>query len=83
MATNLVLPIPMITIGTTKRSIAKFWAGMGVLAQHEDSFAEYVITRKQWGVLQKQLYTTEKVSLVQLKNFREIYVFPKLLTFGV
>jgi len=34
MATNLVLPIPMITIGTTKRSIAKFWAGMGVLAQH-------------------------------------------------
>lgn len=36
-----------IAVGTTKSSVAKFWAGVGVLARIEDTFAETVLSPSQ------------------------------------
>ena len=81
MATNISLPIPMITTGATKYSTAKFWAGLGVLARNGDSFAEYVLTPKQWEAVKDQEHETIPFDIVPLKNFKELLVYPKKFEF--
>lgn len=81
MATNIDLPIPMITTGCSKYSTAKFWAGLGVLAENNDSYADYVLTPKQWDKLKDQPHETMPVDLVPLDNCKEILVYPKKFSF--
>lgn len=67
-------PFPgLITTGSTKRSLAKFWAGIGALEQTDDGFKEVVLSPKQ---LQDAEFTWEDVQLDGLvgKNFTRIRV---------
>lgn len=67
-------PFPKtIGVGTTKTSIAKFWAGVGALKTREESFIEMVLTPDQ---IQSASTTWEPISLEGLegKNFNKLRV---------
>lgn len=82
LATKLVFDAPCVIIGTTKRSTAKFWAGMGVLAREGNSFGDYVITPKQWEQTKDRPHETATVDFVPLKNFKENLIYPEKLDFS-
>lgn len=62
-----------IVTGSTKRSFAKFWAGVGALEQTAETFTEVVLTPKQ---LETKTFTWEGVAIPGLKgkNFRKIRI---------
>lgn len=62
-----------IATGSTKRSYAKFWAGVGVLKWENDSFVELVLTPKQ---LKAADFVWENVNIKGLegKNFKRVRV---------
>lgn len=62
-----------IAVGTTKDSIAKFWAGVGALRPRDDSFRQIVLSPKQ---LQAATFTWEDIHLDGLdgKNFFRIRI---------
>jgi len=67
-------PFPgLVAVGSTKRSMAKFWAGVGALERSDDGFNALVLTPKQ---LQDARFTWEDVHLdgLQGKNFSRIRV---------
>ncbi|MBP9816967.1 MAG: hypothetical protein KBD05_02970 [Candidatus Pacebacteria bacterium] len=67
-------PFPKtVGVGTTKASIAKFWAGVGALKRREEGFIEMVLTPDQ---IQSASTTWEPISLEGLegKNFNKIRV---------
>lgn len=67
-------PFPgLVALGSTKRSIAKFWAGVGALEPTENDFNEIVLTPKQ---LSAAKFTWESVNLPGLKgkNFSKIRI---------
>lgn len=83
LATKLELPAPSIIIGTTRSTAAKFWAGLGVLAHNGETFAEYVISPKQWEAIKNQPHETIAIDLISLKNFKEVLVYPNKLNFSL
>ena len=62
-----------IAVGTTKYSIAKFWAGVGVLEPRDDTFRQVILSPKQ---LEAATFDWEDVTLADLsgKNFSKIRV---------
>lgn len=62
-----------IAVGTTKRSVAKFWAGVGALKKEGDSYGEVVLSPEQEKRAQ---YNWQDVSIPNLqgKNFNRIRV---------
>jgi hypothetical protein len=62
-----------IAVGTTKDSIAKFWAGVGALKPRDDSYRQLVLSPSQ---LENAQYTVEPVMIKGLtgKNFNRIRV---------
>lgn len=62
-----------VVTGSTKRSLAKFWAGVGALQKTEDGFVELVLTPKQ---LEAAKFDWEDVHLEGLrgKNFSKIRI---------
>lgn len=62
-----------IAVGTTKTSIAKFWAGVGALRQREDSYIETVLSPEQ---LRSTSAEWVPMSLLGLsgKNFKRVRV---------
>lgn len=62
-----------IVTGSTKKSMAKFWAGVGALERSGDSYNDLVLTPKQLSAAQ---FEWEQVSLegLQGKNFSRIRV---------
>ncbi len=62
-----------IVTGSTKRSLAKFWAAVGALQRDDNSYKELVLTPKQ---LAKTTFKWEDVQIVGLKgkNFKRIRV---------
>ncbi|HEX5797685.1 MAG TPA: hypothetical protein VFX86_04840 [Candidatus Saccharimonadales bacterium] len=75
---SLILACPTIyngwiAVGSTKRSYAKFWVGIGVLQKDRDSYNELVLTPKQ---LENSKFNWEKVDIKGLpgKNFSKIRV---------
>lgn len=65
-----------ITTGSTKRSYAKFWAGVGALEKSNDAFHELVLTPKQ---LKAATFEWESMALPGLagKNFQKIRILKK------
>jgi len=59
--------------GSTKRSYAKFWAGVGVLEKDGNSYAELVLTPKQ---LETAKFKWEDIDIPELKgkNFKKIRI---------
>lgn len=62
-----------IAIGTTKTSIAKFWAGVGAFKKREDAYIEYVLSPSQ---LEAAAYEWEQISVPGLagKNFSRVRI---------
>jgi hypothetical protein len=62
-----------IAVGTTKDSVAKFWAGVGVLRPKDDSFRQIVMPPSQ---LQEAAFIWEDIHITGLdgKNFHKIRV---------
>lgn len=75
---GLILACPTIydgwiAVGSTKRSYAKFWVGVGVLQKAGDGFNELVLTPQQ---LENNNFDWEKVNIDGLKgkNFSKIRI---------
>ncbi len=75
---SLILACPTIyngwiAVGSTKRSYAKFWVGVGVLEKDGDKYSELVLTPKQ---LESAKFNWEDVNLKGLKgkNFSKIRI---------
>lgn len=67
-------PIPSsISVGTTKRSVMKFWVGAGVLEKNEDTFAENIFSPNQ---LEKLKFDWQNIEFKGLegKNFNKIRI---------
>jgi hypothetical protein len=62
-----------IAVGTTKRSVAKFWAGVGALQKEGDSYGELVLSPEQEKHAQ---YEWVGISIPDLegKNFKKIRI---------
>lgn len=62
-----------LAVGTTKTSIAKFWAGVGVLEKRDEGYIERIWSPKQ---LQEATFTKEPIHVKGLdsKNFTSIRV---------
>lgn len=62
-----------VVTGSTKSSLAKFWAGVGALRPKGDSFNEIVLTPKQ---LKQVQFSWELISIPELpgKNFNKIRI---------
>ena len=62
-----------IAVGTTKDSIAKFWAGVGVLKPRDDSFRQIILSPKQ---LEEAKFGWQETKLSGLsgKNFSRMRV---------
>lgn len=65
-----------IAVGTTKDSIAKFWAGVGALQPRNGSFRQLVLSPKQ---LEAAQVDWEEINLLDLsgKNFKKIRILHK------
>ncbi len=63
----------LIVTGSTKKSYAKFWVGVGALEKTEDGYRELVLTPKQ---LEHAKFTWEDVNIKGLvgKNFHRVRV---------
>lgn len=62
-----------LAVGTTKRSVVKFWIGAGVLGKNGDGYVDYVFSPKQ---LENGNLKKEAISIAGLdsKNFEEIRI---------
>ncbi len=60
-----------IAVGTTKRSVVKFWIGAGVVQKDGDDYAAYIYSPKQ---LEANSFTKESVDIEGLngKNFKSV-----------
>ncbi len=62
----------LIATGSTKHSIAKFWAGVGALQPNTDSFKDLILTPKQ---LENSDFEWQEVDLgISSKNFKKIRI---------
>ncbi len=71
-----------IGIGTTKTSMTKHWTGFGVLEKNKEKLYNRVLSPSQFEKAKKIKHSIEKVNLLPLKNFKEIWVFPKQFNFN-
>lgn len=62
-----------LAVGTTKRSVVKFWIGAGVLGQEDDKYVDYIFSPKQ---LRNSDLKKEAINIDGLdgKNFKEIRI---------
>ncbi len=70
---NQSIPGLALGLGTTKTSIAKFWAGVGTLKKDADSYRQYILSPKQ---IETNKITTEQIAITGLtgKNFTSIRI---------
>ncbi len=73
-------PLPKrnsITVGTTSSSVAKFWAGVGVLERKGDSFSDRILSPKQFQQKKDAQHEVVPSNLIKQKNFQKIWIFPE------
>lgn len=71
-----------VAIGTTKSSVAKFWAGFGVLQKKKDSYSDKILSPSQLTQADKKAYKLIDIKLVNLKNFKQVRVYEEMLNFS-
>ena len=75
-------PTPQfIGVGSCKTSVAKYWVGFGVLEQKGEGFFGRILTPSQLDKAKKLSFEKQKVKLIPLKNFKEVWVFKKPFKF--
>lgn len=69
-------PIPsVVSIGTTKSSVAKFWAGIGVLEERDGTYYDRVLSPSQFVRMQDVPKQDEPIQLIPLNNFSHISIY--------
>jgi hypothetical protein len=68
----------MVGIGSTKTSVAKYWVGFGVLEKDDKGYYERVLTPVQYETLKNRPHRVVQNKLVELRNFKEIWVYPRI-----
>jgi len=63
-----------LALGMTKTSIAKFWTGMGILEDRGADLQERVLSPEQIKALKPKMLKN-KVNVIPIKGFDEIYVY--------
>jgi hypothetical protein len=71
-----------VALGTTRSSVAKFWAGFGVLQKKDDTYSNKILSPSQLTQADKKKYQTIDVSLIPLDNFKQIRVYDEELNFA-
>lgn len=65
----------VISIGTTKSSITKFWVGTGVLEERDGNYYDRILSPKQIEHMKDIPFEEIATSFVPLKNFSKIKVY--------
>jgi len=75
-------PAPIfIAIGSTKTSVTKYWTGYGVLEYRNGKFYDRVLSPSQFEQLKNIQHDKVKTELINLSNFKEIWVYNKAIDF--
>ncbi|MEK7571355.1 MAG: hypothetical protein AAB553_03695 [Patescibacteria group bacterium] len=64
-----------IAIGTNKNAIVKFWMGVGVLEEDDNSYTTRIFSPKQWEKIKNKNHELVKTTLINLPNFQTILVY--------
>jgi len=72
------LPSGSIPIGTASGSVTKFWTGLGVLEQKNGKFNERILSPQQIEEVKQIKHAEQVISLIPLKNFEMIRIYPEL-----
>lgn len=83
----VIFPTPLVNaipIGTTRNSVAKFWAGVGVLERAEvGKFQDRILSPSQFIKALDLKYEEMEVNLLDLTNFRKIMIFEEPFKFSI
>lgn len=71
----------VVSIGTTKSSITKFWVGTGVLEDRDGAYYDRILSPKQIEQMQSVKYTEVPINLIPLKNFSSMKVYTEGFNF--
>lgn len=71
----------VISIGTTKTSIAKFWVGTGVLEDREGKYFDHILTPSQIEKTKDNSLKEKPINLIPMKNFSRIKIYNNKLNF--
>lgn len=72
----------VVSIGTTKTSIVKFWVGTGVLEERSGKYLEHVLSPLQVEKLKGSFSQRIQIDLIPLKNFSAVEVYNQKLDFA-
>jgi len=71
----------VVSIGTTKTSIAKFWVGIGVLEERDGKYLDHILSPSQIEKMSNILPKEVSIDILSLKNFSAIKIYDKKLDF--
>ncbi len=71
-----------IPIGTTKTSRTKFWTGFGVLEQRGEKLLDRILSPEQLERAKNEDHEIIHPNLIPLKNFDELWVYPRAFQFS-
>ena len=69
-------------IGSTKSSVAKHWAGIGVLQYRKDELYDLVLSPTQWDRAEALPKVVCDVNLLELRNLQQVMVMTEPLDFS-
>jgi len=65
----------VVSIGTTKSSVAKFWAGIGVLEERDGMYYDRVLSPSQFVRMQEVEKQDVPIQLIPLNNFLHVSIY--------
>lgn len=75
-------PFPnVVSVGTTRTSVVKFWVGTGVLEERGGKYLDHVLSPSQVEKLREIPFQEIPIDLIMLKNFSEIRIYNQKLSF--
>ncbi len=75
-------PFPtVVSIGTTRASIVKFWVGTGVLEERDGKYIDHILSPSQIKKLREIPLQGASVNLIPLRNFSSIKIYNQKLDF--
>ena len=75
-------PFPsVVSIGTTKTSVTKFWVGTGVLEKKRGTYLDRILSPSQIEKIKGKSYEDVSADLIPLENFQKIRVYDETFNF--
>lgn len=70
-----------VAVGSTKKSVAKFWVGKGILEKKGDTYIENILSPSQIEKVKDVPCEKVEMNLIDAQNFKEITIYNILLNF--